>query len=246
MSTPPDTIRKLKALIDHPNTSEAERHQARRLFEKLLRKHGYTEAEISSDHIAWLQWTAKNQAHLDLILRVIWEVTGSMYHASPHETRLRKTDKRGQWSLSIPFTIADACDFRACMGWYEEMLEDELSRGRRNLKDVRKEAQASIERTKSVLKAIPAAFLDKYKIGNAAIEDEIAKRRQSGKTEINTAAAKKPTKEQLRKAEKEYDGYLEARDGLQDGDRWQKGAAEVGTGAKVLGNGDDIFTLAND
>ena len=131
------------------------------------------------------------------------------------------------------------------MGWYEEMLEDELSRSRRNLKDVRREAHESIERAKAVLKAVPSAFVSKYEIGLAAINAEIAKRRQTRKTEMNSTTAKKPTKEQLKKAEKDWGAFSEAKNGLQDGDRWQKGAAEVGTGVQALGNGDE-FKLSNE
>lgn len=222
MSTPPDTLRKLHALATHPTTPPHEAEQAWKALRRLLEKHGLTEGDLSANAKILQSWLVKSGAHKDLAQYVLWEILD----CTPG-LRVFRTSIRGRYRLEINLTHVDWLDFRACFSWYVFMLDDDMAAARRAISKLRKQFKDDMLIARATLANVPDAFLNKYKIGHAAILKMCAaNKKNAGGTGALPGVPKKTkklTKRQLAKQAADLEGWSNAANNLKDGSRWQKG-----------------------
>ena len=239
---PPDTIRKLHALATHPATPEHERAQARKALDRLLKRWDMKEEDIL-DEATHIYTIFTNKSLNQLELHVMWEIIGDCKMA--YVTRWENLG-RGKTRIDVRWTLCQWADYRACYAWYYDMLIADLSAARRALKRQREIAKESIDLAKATLKAIPSAFVSKYKIGHEALEKSHS---EDTFAETDTALTITPAPPQgkprplTKKDLLDIRARRQARSNLQEGDRWEKATGSMGSSIKHL---EDGFALTAD
>ena len=136
---PPDLIRKLAALANHPNTPPAEAAAARAKLKMLLERHNLTEEDISSERVfPWeIRWIPGHQK--DLLISVMSMLLDSM----TLPLGLRRDGK--YWLARLTTTAADKIDIEACFSYYRKILEADRSRIQEEAKEKRATAKQLVK-----------------------------------------------------------------------------------------------------
>lgn len=248
MDSPPETIKKLHALATHPNTCEHERAQAWKMLRKLMEKYSISEEELDDTALIERDVVAINKHWLRMIYRIAQEIKDT--YEIPG-LKLKSHFKRGHSIWVIPFTIVEWADFRAALSWYRVMLDEDIATARRALSSLKKEYKDKLDLAKATVREVHPAFISKYELGKKQLDrhlNDLAS--EEGENTFDETAkplklAKKPTQKEIDESNKKWRARNAASDLLQDGSRWEKPAAHVGSGNRELGNG-ETFQLSND
>jgi hypothetical protein len=218
-SEPPELIRKLAALANHPNTPPEEAAAARRKLEKMLRDYNLTEEDILSEaRTTWLLGGVESHEK-DLMLWVMSYVLDTM-DLTRFKVEIQKRFKELNFSMFL--TSADWVDVTACFYYYRKILRSDRQRIRDEAADLRSEARDKIKRATLLtqsMKKLPEVMRHKYTLYPPTIVAEVEKQIKDGWT----PPAEKLTPAEKRRAAKDNAAYHAAKRRASDNATWQKG-----------------------
>ena len=235
---PPDRLKALKALAEHPNTPPHEAAVAREKLRRLMAQCGISEAEISDD--AEVSWTGPICTAGE---KALWEAVVSMIldTVSLPMRWMRLTGRGRSWMAEVKCRLIDKADIMAAYRWYRDYLVNDTQR----LTDEVKRRKADIARLegeiktrRAAVKELPDLMISKYMIFPpsiiAAVESELAKSRASEGGEPHKP--RKLTRQELKKMMDRQDRRSVARSAMSNGDAWQKGAGLAGAQRELTFN----------
>lgn len=228
---PPELIRKLAALANHPNTPPEEAAAARRKLRTLLTKYGLTESDLASERkIEWVipRVEPYEKELLSFVVSMIldtWMPPG----------KIRKTGKCYQFQVAT--AVADQIDIEACFSYYRKILRSDrliIQQEAAVLRGAIKKAGEQIKTLSAAMKKLPDVMQGKYRIYPPRLERDIrdlkARREAEAHAEETEKAppAKAPTPKQQAAFDKEWEARRAASRRMGNHDAWQKGEALAG------------------
>jgi hypothetical protein len=231
---PPDLIRKLAALANHPNTPPAEAAAARRKLDALLAKHGITEEDISSERE--ILWDIRRiPTHGKSLLL---SVCAFILNRCSVPVRLHKNGPH--WQASLRTTAADQIDITACFSYYLKILETDRQRIFDEAASLRREARKRLDRAAILSRStskLPELMVGKYDLFPQIVRDTVAEMQQrAANNPPPPAPSFKPmTKKEREALEKKWAMDDAALARMSDHDAWEKGESLNGGQFKLKG-----------
>jgi hypothetical protein len=220
---PPDLIRKLAALANHPATPPAEAAAARRKLKALLEKHNLTEEDISSERRIKWEIFYLDPWEKDLFLWVASMILDTFHVPVALRKRLKS------YNAEILCGVTDKIDIEACFSYYRKILANDrnaMVHKRQTIRNEIKKLTAEAAVLAAAIKKLPTVLRHKHEIYPPQL---LAKARQKRDAAAPAPAAAPPPKEkklsaaERRKQEKDNAAYWTARRNLTEADSWQKG-----------------------
>ncbi len=223
---PPELIRKLAALANHPNTPPAEAAAARRKLEKLLRDYDLTEEDLNSE--ARHLWCMEVEAHEKDLLTWVLSFILDSFDLTKWQVEIRKLRK--SYDFRMRLTAADHVDVCACFEYYRKILRGDRRRIQEEAAELRREARELLKKAAVLsqgVKKLPEVLRMKYKLFPpyviAKAEEADRQRKEGGGQSQAIQKAAKISPAERRRREKENAAYWAANRRASNNATWQKG-----------------------